>query len=288
MATDPQSDKLGKGLAPGSHHYRAFVGDPKFYDIESAMQFTLLTFLGLREDHFVLDIGCGSLKAGKLLIPYLLPGHYFGIEPEQWLIDEGIENELGRDIINIKAPVFSNDREFTCTVFGHKFDFILAHSIFTHTSQAQMSRCISQVKECMKPTSVFAATIAQGEENYTGSDWDYSTCVEYTLTRMEEVALEHGLICRPIDWPHQWQQWVLIGFPGNQSIRDIDSVAALGVSKRQLYSQLVDLQKQLVDLQKQLSSLEGHPYVKFGMRIYAILRRIKSIIQTVPKLLPIF
>ena len=311
MATDPQSDKLGKGLAPGSHHYRAFVGSPETYDIESATQFTLLTFLGLREDHFVLDIGCGSLKAGKLLIPYLLPGHYFGIEPEQWLIDEGIENELGRDIINMKAPVFSNDREFTCTVFGHKFDFILAHSIFTHASQAQISRCISQVKECMKPTSIFAATIAEGEENYTGSDWVYSTstCVAYTLTRMQELALEHGLICKLIDWPHPWQQWVLIGYPENDSIRDVGSVAALGVSRLQLHSQLVDLQKksvdwqiqlgdlqkksvdwqiQLGDLKKQLSSLEGHPYVKFGMRIYAILRRIKSIIQTVPKLLPGF
>ena len=49
-------------LPTGSHHHRAFVGPPEKYDIVSAMQFNLLTFLGLREDHYLLDIGCGSLR----------------------------------------------------------------------------------------------------------------------------------------------------------------------------------------------------------------------------------
>jgi hypothetical protein len=37
--------------------YREFVGWPEGWDILSAMQFNLLTYLGLKENHDLLDIG---------------------------------------------------------------------------------------------------------------------------------------------------------------------------------------------------------------------------------------
>ena len=112
-----------KDPAVGSHHYKAFVGAVQTYDLISAIQFNLLTNLRLREHHFLLDIGCGSLTGGKIFIPYLLPGRYFGIEPEQWLIEEGLKNELGQEIIHIKKPTFVNDRDFTLSIFNRNFDF---------------------------------------------------------------------------------------------------------------------------------------------------------------------
>lgn len=273
MTSKSQSDNTGKGLPAGSHHYRAFVGSPKTYDLQSAIQFNLLTFLGLRQDHFLLDIGCGSLSAGKLFITYLLPGHYFGIEPEQWLIEEGINNELGRDIINIKAPVFSNDSNFTCTAFDQKFDFVLAYSIFTHASQEQITRCISQVKECMKPTSIFVANFISGQENYTGNDWVYPGCISYTSTHMVELVVEHGLICRLYEPAHQPDQgpatWVLIGYPGNEE-RISDLVDN---------TELVLLRNQLNIYKERLSTLQEHPYVKFGRTIGTMLSRIKLLLR---------
>ena len=188
------------------------MGWPDGWDILSAMQFNCLTFLGLREHHYLLDIGCGSLRTGRLLIPYLLPGHYFGIEPEKWLIKEGIKNECGADLIKIKAPVFSNDRDFTCTQFGQKFDFILAHSIFTHAPRSQIRRCISEVKKCMKPTSIFVATFLKGDNDYLGSEWSYPACIEYTLETMKKMVGEFGLRCNPVEWHHRNQTLILITF----------------------------------------------------------------------------
>lgn len=92
----------GEGLISGSQHYMAYVGPPERYDIMAASQFNLLIQVGLRQHHNLLDIGCGALRAGKLFISYLLPGMYNGIEPNPWLIEEGIKNELGNDIIKIK------------------------------------------------------------------------------------------------------------------------------------------------------------------------------------------
>jgi len=213
MKHEHEEDRPGIGLAAGSRHYRAYVGPPETYDLVSAMQFNVLTAIGLREYHYLLDIGCGSLRGGKLFIPYLLPGHYFGIEPEQWLIEEGIKKELGHDLIRIKQPVFSNDDNFTLSIFNRMFDFLLAQSIFSHASQPQIRRCLAEAKVVMKPTSIFAATFLKGEKNYEGIKGLYPACVTYTLEHMISLVTEHGLNCTPLDWPHPGQQtWLLIGF----------------------------------------------------------------------------
>src|SRR3972149_10720697 len=99
-------ESLGLRLRPGARHYRAYVGPPKDYDLVAAMTFNLLTTLGVRQHHTVLDIGCGSLRIGRLLVPYLNVGNYVGIEPNKWLVDDGIQREIGQDQIRIKQPQF--------------------------------------------------------------------------------------------------------------------------------------------------------------------------------------
>src|SRR5581483_9942228 len=86
-------------LPPGANHYTAFVGPPDRYDFMGASQFGLLFTMGLRDYHTLLDFGCGSLRAGRLLIPYLRRGHYYGIDPNRWLVEDGIKRELGCDIM---------------------------------------------------------------------------------------------------------------------------------------------------------------------------------------------
>ena len=103
-------------LRPGDKHYKAYVGPPKMYDQVGAMQFNLLTAFGLRDFHKLLDIGCGSLRSGKLFIPYLRKGNYFGIEPNEWLIEDGIKYELGQEIIELKEPHFNNSEHFDLQV----------------------------------------------------------------------------------------------------------------------------------------------------------------------------
>lgn len=194
----------------GEQDYRGFVGPSEKYDLISATQFNLLTFLDLREDHYLLDIGCGSLRAGKLFIPFLLPGRYYGIEPEQWLIDKGIGNELGKDILGVKKPVFSNDDNFTLSVFDKKFDYILAHSIFSHASERQISRCLSEARKVMRPTSLFIATFAKGDDNYSGDEWVYPGFIMYTEDYMRALFEEHGLASIILSWPHpEFQVWIV-------------------------------------------------------------------------------
>lgn len=218
MATrvrDSAVSTSGEGLRPGSHHYRASVGYPERYDLVAAMQFNLLTACGLRDYHYVLDIGCGSLRVGRLLIPFLLPGRYHGIEPEQWLIDDGFHFELGADAAAIKKPRFSNSTDFTLTEFGVVFDYIMAQSIFSHATPDQIRTCLREAARCLAADGLLIASFVLGPTDYAGREWVYPECVEYTEEGMQTLAREAGLELQIIDWPHpNAQTWALLHHPG--------------------------------------------------------------------------
>lgn len=210
-----QPELLGQNLPIGTAHYRAYVGPPDYYDVIGALQFNLLAMLGLREHHTLLDIGCGSLRGGRLFIPYLLPGHYYGLEPEAWLIEEGIRRELGEDLVRLKRPTFSHDSDFTLSLFEQQFDFLLAQSIFSHATPQQVERCLMEAKTVMRTAAVFVATFFEGPDNYTGAEWVYPGRVTYRLDFLQQLAETTELRLEPIVWPHpSGQTWVLLVHAG--------------------------------------------------------------------------
>jgi hypothetical protein len=212
------NDDLGLELPIGSKHHRAFVGPPEKYDIVAAMQFNLLTTFGLREHHTLLDIGCGSLRAGRLFIPFLLPGHYFGLEPNKWLLDQGVKREIGRDLLRIKRPVFDHNGEFRLTVFGRQFDYLLAQSIFSHAAPPQIEKCLGEARKVMHRNSIFFATYVAGQQDYDGGEWRYPECATYTRERMLQFASEAGLLAVPYPWQHpNDQRWLMITRPDRVS-----------------------------------------------------------------------
>ncbi len=268
MSFQPSNDRYGKDLVPGAQHYRAFIGPPQKYDLLSAMQFNLLTALGMREDHTLLDIGCGSLRGGKLSIAYLLPNKYYGIEPEQWLLEEGIESEIGKDLIKLKRPTFSHDRNFTLSAFDQKFDFILAQSIFSHTSPSQIKRCLTEAKKVMKPSSIFVATFLEGDANYLGEEWVYPGCVTFTAEFIADLVQQQGLVCKPLQWHHpNGQSWIAIVNPGYEQ-----RISVLNENVLYLRDQLDRAQKRVVELEK-------NPVVRVGIGLNKILRYINQTVR---------
>lgn len=190
--------------------HREFVGPRAEYDVNAALQFSLLTLLGLREHHTILDVGCGALRAGRLFLMYLLPERYFGIEPEQWLVERAIEQEIGPELIRRRAPAFRNVSDFSCRAFGRTFDFALAQGVFTHAPQWQIERCMREVAGCLSPTSLFVATFMEGAENHQGDEWLYPSITRYTARRITEIAERAGLRTWRIAWPHpRGATWML-------------------------------------------------------------------------------
>ena len=200
-------DLLGLNLSPGDDHYRAYVGPPRDYDYVSAMVFNLLTCLGLRQDHTVLDIGCGSLRCGRILIPYLNKGNYFGVEPNKWLVDEGVKNEIGGDLVRIKSPNFSYSDSLDEFDNETKFDFVFAQSIFSHCGKDLISGWFKQVDSKVKEEGMFLFTFLVSEEDYQEAGWVYPACVNYKATSIEEIANQFGFNFSLLNWYHPRQVW---------------------------------------------------------------------------------
>ena len=212
-----KEEELNK-LEAGDHHYKAFVGPPLKYDLLGALQFSLLAAAGLRAHHKLCDVGCGSLRVGKLLIPYLDTSNYYGLEPEKWLIEEGISKELGNDLIQIKKPHFEHWDNFELSQFNQKFDFIIAQSIFSHANQKQILSCLKEARQCLSNEGLFLATFIWGKEDYEGDEWVYPGCVSYRPQSIQKLAWEEaGLKMQMTNWPHpNGQNWVLFHLPENE------------------------------------------------------------------------
>ena len=165
------TESLGLEYKPGENHYRAYVGPPDNYDLISAMTFNLLTCIGLRQFHSVLDIGCGSLRTGRLLIPYLNQKKYFGIEPNEWLVQEGIKNEIGVDMTKIKQPTFSYKTSLEEIDNSILFDFAVAQSIFSHTGKKMLENWLTQISEHLTDSGILLATFLHSKEDTDKEGW---------------------------------------------------------------------------------------------------------------------
>jgi hypothetical protein len=207
-----------ENMVAGDAHYKAFVGPPLKYDLLGALQFTLLTASGLLAKHRLCDIGCGSLRGGKMLIPYLNSGNYFGLEPNEWLVKEGIDKELSAGLVALKEPSFTHNFDFNLNAFAGRFDFLIAQSIFSHASASQVHQCLKSAKAKMKPQSLFLTTFVEGKEDYQGQEWVYPGCVEFSPQGIQKMAKDCGLVATRTNWPHPNNQtWYLIHFTENQT-----------------------------------------------------------------------
>jgi cyclopropane fatty-acyl-phospholipid synthase-like methyltransferase len=213
MASYDRED-LGLGLKPGDPHYRAYVGPPEDYDLIAAMTFNLLTTLGLRQHHWLLDIGCGSLRIGRLLIPYLNRGKYFGVEPNEWLVKEGIRRELGQSLVEIKHPTFLfTDSPESITKAGTAFNFAVAQSIFSHCGLDLIRGWFSAISRSLAEDGALVATFLIGEQDAAQSGWIYPECVKYRPATLERAAAEVNLRFEILDWKHPRQTWALFAAP---------------------------------------------------------------------------
>lgn len=209
-----ESENLGLGLKAGDPHYRACVGPPADYDLVAAMTFNLLTTIGLRQHHSLLDVGCGSLRIARLLIPYLNKDKYFGIEPNEWLVREGIRNEVGETLLQIKRPkFFFTNSPATLTELKVTFDFAVAQSIFSHCGLDLIVPWLSAIAPSLAPTGALVATFLPSEKDTTETGWIYPGCVKFKPDTLKNAAAEAGLRFEVLDWRHPRQTWALFAAP---------------------------------------------------------------------------
>jgi SAM-dependent methyltransferase len=204
---------------PAEYDYRRWVGPVENYDVVGGLQFGILFALGLRDDHRVADIGCGSLRGGRLLIPYLRPERYFGLEPFERFVREGIDAELGAQILEVKRPRFVHRTDFRLDEFGETFDFALAQSIYSHTHPELLVEALGRVRDVLAPKGLLVGTYVPATETkfnnvvapIAGGGWAYPHAVRYEWSEFARHLGAAGLGGTPVSWYHPHQTWFVAG-----------------------------------------------------------------------------
>jgi SAM-dependent methyltransferase len=168
------------------------------------LQFDYLVRHGLRPQHRMLEIGCGNLRAGRLFIDHLQPGHYYGIDISPDILFAA-EDTLVSERLQDKLPHLTPVRDLTLRFLPDEhFDVVHAHSVFSHSPLAVIDECLANVGRVMRPDGFFDFTFdrTEGSEHQVLREDFY-----YRTETLVALADRHGLDARLMeDWerlPHK-------------------------------------------------------------------------------------
>jgi cyclopropane fatty-acyl-phospholipid synthase-like methyltransferase len=175
-------------------------------EIGGQCQFDLLKLDGCLPSSKVLEIGCGWLNAGALLMEYLEGGKYVGIDPNEWLRNVAMKQESVRKLVNEKQARFLSVDNFDASSTGMKFDYIFANSILTHFAHWQLDQFFSNTAKVLEEKGRILASIQLAEGNSFGNKgspdkkdsmhrkWNYPDWSYFTYNTVVETAKRHNLV----------------------------------------------------------------------------------------------
>ncbi|MFJ3982928.1 class I SAM-dependent methyltransferase [Streptomyces fungicidicus] len=165
-----------------------------------AMQFEYLLGHGLSPEHRMLEIGCGNLRAGRLFIDYLEPGHYYGVDISPDIL-VAAQDTLTAEGLQDRLPVLTPVRDLTLRFLPEAhFDVVHAHSVFSHSPLPVIEECFTHIGRVLAPGGWFDFTFdrTEGEEHHVLREDFY-----YRTETLLALAARHGLAARFMD---DWEE----------------------------------------------------------------------------------
>lgn len=183
------------------------------------LQFDFLCRQGLRPEHRLLDVGCGSLRGGVHFVRYLNPGNYYGVDRNASLLKAGAEIELAEAGAAERGAHLLVDEWFAFERFGATFHFALAQSVFTHLPVNDIARCLVNIRRVLEPGGRFFATYFAGPRHGWSekqalpcgiTTYGDSDPFHYHISLLQYLVEGLGLEVRDLgDWGHPRQQQML-------------------------------------------------------------------------------
>lgn len=155
------------------------------------LQLDYLKAHGLRPGERLFDLGCGTLRAGRLLIRYLDTGGYTGMDMSGEAL-AAAEALIDREGVRDRQPVLlhnpSGNLDFR-ELAGARFDVVLAQSVFTHLLEEHIDVCFANIHRVLAPAGRFFFTYAEADSFTRRSVKDFS----YPLSFFQQLGARHGL-----------------------------------------------------------------------------------------------
>jgi len=140
--------------------------DYKSHDLwknHQKMQHEYVMAQGLTPQHTFLDIGCGPLRLGSRIIPFLTGGHYFGTDINSETLDLGrsIAAEEGVDMSN--ATLIATDA-FDFSEVNKDVDMAFSNSVFSHLTLNTIGICLANLSQILAPGVRYFTTFFLAED----------------------------------------------------------------------------------------------------------------------------
>lgn len=135
-------------LTPAQRRH-ASVGPPRLWRVKREFQFRFLKEMGLEPHHYLLDLGCGTLRGGIPIIDYLDSGHYFGIDIRPEAL-EVARKELERENLVDKDPQLIAAPDISVLELDAEFDFVWAFSVFIHMRDPILDGALGLVRRHLR------------------------------------------------------------------------------------------------------------------------------------------
>ncbi len=177
-------------LGVGVVGHRAYIGGR--WEEYGQLEFDFMVERGLRPEHVMLDIACGSLRAGVRLIPYLDAGNYLGIEKEESLIKQALAKELPPEVAAEKRPELVVSGAFEFERFSKQADYALAWSLFTHLTREDLEKCLRNLRANVPDSHRFYATWLPGEESDNEDTSHAHAAFYYPREELEAMGTRNG------------------------------------------------------------------------------------------------
>lgn len=184
-------DRIKRLLLSKSERRHALVGPPRLWKMKRDFQINFLKDFKLEPKHYLLDIGCGTLRGGIPLINYLQEGHYFGIEVRKEVLDEA-RKELSENGLEWKQPTLMFVPDIAQADIHQKFDFIWAFSVLIHMTDDVLNDTLQFVSQHLSDMGAFYANVNIDERTAEGK-WAEFPVVRRSWEFYQEACSKNGL-----------------------------------------------------------------------------------------------
>lgn len=180
MRSDAARSREG---AVGSHTHESWLE-------LGQLQFDYAVSHGLKPDMRMLEIGCGNLRAGRLFIDYLDAGNYYGLDISPEIL-MAAQDTIAEYSLAAKLPHLTIVKDLHLRFLPDQaFDFVHAHSVFSHSPIEVIDECLANVGRIMTPGGFFDFTFdrTEGIEHHVLHEDFY-----YQTQTLIALAAKHGL-----------------------------------------------------------------------------------------------
>lgn len=168
------------------------IGNHLDWDEHGGWQFEFLKRRGLKPSDQFLEIGCGTGRLARKVVPYLEVGHYWGVDISKAALASA--HELGqREGWAIQRPTFS---------IGYPsahFDFGWAFSVLIHLPEWGIRNIMQRVANRMHKGSQFMFSFVPEKVSIRTGLKQFRA----TLDVYKNACTDAGLSFEEIPWPHQ-------------------------------------------------------------------------------------